>query len=298
MSKKIVGCVMGCNQPIATAAVMAVDCNGRMLDKCTTDEAGQFELVSSVSNDETFIVITAPGYEQVMCEGSVFDDGGAVELSNGNNLPAKLSVDAAKIKKYFPLILTGAGVLGCYVGDKQLQKRGARVGKVNYTPIILLGGVGVLGYLAYKYLPGWLQGGQSKNNDATTNANANAAAADKAANDAAGITQTISNSSAASAANTIYSTATATWATPLAQSDQDTIMWALLNNVNNAADLTAIITAFGTKSVGDNWYSICFSLGFGCDAVGLGQFLRLALDTDHINEINSYLSSMGINTQF
>jgi len=287
--KKIVGCVVDCDcNKIVGAEAMAVDCQGRMLDKCQTDEYGQFELKPSNTGEGTFILFKANGCQPVLTTADVVEKSSQIQLKAMN--PAA---------KYMPALIIVALIAGIYAGEK--ERGDNAVGSVNYTPFILLAVLGAGGIALYMWLTGDsspFKSGQAQNNSQTTATNTTATQQDAATLAAQGVNPTFTQSAFAQAANDIYSTATATWDSPLSQSDQDAIMWDVMNNINNAADLNALIAAFGTKKIGDNWYSVCFSLGFGCDAVGLGSFLKIALDSSHITEINNYLNSLNINYQF
>lgn len=165
-------------------------------------------------------------------------------------------------------------------------------------------GVAVLGigYLIAQKLGLFTQSGGSANNSGTTAANSSAAAASTAADQASGAKVTLSPNEIANIANQVYGAGTT--ATQL--SDLFT-MTNQLTQVNNAADLNAVIAAFGTKQMPANsfsaWSGTCMSLGISCTAVGLGDYVRVVYQYvdptgQALSDLNSYFSSQGINYTF
>ena len=168
-----------------------------------------------------------------------------------------------------------------------------KIGSIDYTPIIVLG---LLGGVAYWLLRpgGFLSSGNAQNNLGITAGNAASVSSDLQAAAANGSQQQQSSTALQAIATNIYNTGTADWTLPLSSSDQDSIVYQM-SLIGTLTDLLLVIQDFGTKNVGTHWYSVCLSLGVGCTAVSLNQFLVMVLDSDHLAQVNSDLQGNGIN---
>jgi hypothetical protein len=169
--------------------------------------------------------------------------------------------------------------------------------------IVPIGLIGIVAFALYKM--GIFSGtfsGSGANNQGTTDANASAASQAAAQAAAQGIKATLSPNEAASIANSVYSLGVnASDTSALSQITN------LLSQVNNIADLNAIIAAFGTKKIpsGDitAWYNTCLSLGVNCTSVGLGTFIDSVYQAydpsgGYLSNLNQFLQDQGINYSF
>jgi len=171
---------------------------------------------------------------------------------------------------------------GCYL----YQQKGRKVGDIG-GDLLMLGIVGVAGYLVYKnFLGGGT--GTSSNNTAIDQNTASTVANDQAAAAAQGIVQSISDSTLSTLANTLYYE----MGNGAAPSD-------VVNNVssvNNYADWLRLVQLYGTKKfdTGTSAFSSCSLLGLGCDSLDLGTTLKTFLPAAYLSNLNSYFSDQGI----
>jgi len=175
-----------------------------------------------------------------------------------------------------------------------------KVGSIDYTPFILVGVLGVGGYFLWK--SGFFSSGNALNNQAIANNNSASIASDLAAAKQAGEVQQQSNSALQAIAASIYTGLSQDIANNItnlqaSETAQDAAVYQF-SLIGSLVDLLLVIQYFGTKNIGTSFFSICQSLGLGCTAVGLQQYLDLTLDSDHIAQINQDLSGNGINYQF
>jgi hypothetical protein len=194
------------------------------------------------------------------------------------------------------------------------RRKKKKVGSIDWTPLIVLGVLGVGAAFAYKALFGSGSGGggglihsvlgptgTTTNNQATQNAQ-------NAANTAAGgmapapalPAPTITTSQAANAANTIFTTAlngASSIDGSVDDGDQDTITNQVLL-ANNISDLNLIIAAFGTRQVSGNFLDLCGVAGYDCTAVTLGPFLHMALSPANLAQLNDDIANSQINFSF
>ncbi len=138
---------------------------------------------------------------------------------------------------------------------------------------------------------GLFGGDNGSNNEEIDKTTSDATASDLQKEQAAGGFQTVSDTQLANAAAAIYTAGISDTI------DQDAIKWSIIQ-VNTNMDLLKLIQLFGTKKIAANAWSTCSLLGFNCQAVNLGAFVKVVLDNDHINDINNYLSAQGINYHF
>ena len=173
---------------------------------------------------------------------------------------------------------------------------GKQVGEINYTPIILVGALGLGVYLLWdKISAAFSSAANTGNNQAITDAANSSVQADIAAQTAAGGIMTISNAQASGIASQIYSLGIS--GNPVAQSDQDRMV-NLLIQVNSKLDLLNIEKYFGTKQAGSSFFSTCNLLGYNCQAYDLSAWLGATLDSAHIAKLNNFLSAQGIGIFF
>lgn len=165
------------------------------------------------------------------------------------------------------------------------------IGKVDYEKYILPVGIAVAGYFILRKF-GLLGSDANASNNAGILANEQATtAAALQAEKAKGGSQTISDSVLSGYATAIYQMGIQS--TP----DQDNIVYTVIN-VNTLTDLLRLIQLFATKQVAQSSFDTCSLLGFNCTSLDLSGFLHAVLDSQHLNTINNFLSSTGINYQF
>lgn len=171
------------------------------------------------------------------------------------------------------------------------------IGEINYTPIILVGALGVGVYLLWDKISSVFGGSAANagNNQGITDAAAGSVVSDINAQTAAGGIQTMPNAQASGIASQIYSLGIS--GNPVSQSDQDRMVQ-LLIQVNTPLDLLTIEKYFGTKQAGSSWFSTCNLMGFDCQAYDLSAWLGATLDSAHITKLNNYLSAQQIGIFF
>lgn len=174
---------------------------------------------------------------------------------------------------------------------------GKKVGEINYTPIILVGAIGLGIYLLWDKISAVFGGSAANaaNNDALTAGQASSVNTDIATQTAAGGLQTISNAEASGIAAQIYSLGIS--GNPVSQSNQDRMV-TLMIMVNTPLDLLTIEKYFGTKQADDSFFSSCNLLGTNCRAYDLASWLGATLDFPHLNKINNFYSAQQIGQQF
>lgn len=176
----------------------------------------------------------------------------------------------------------------CRIGTLHTPGRQG-IGKFDATdlivPAIVLGGAY---YLITQVLG---DGGTTSNNNAIDQNTAATVAADLAAAQAAGQTQTVSDSTLSSYADTLYQLMVSD---PINQA----AILGIMISVNNQVDFSRLEQLFGTRKANTGpWYSACALTSYQCDSVNLGTFLAVALDSTHRSEINSFYSMQGINSR-
>ena len=171
-----------------------------------------------------------------------------------------------------------------------------KIGSIDYTPIIVLGLLGGVAYWLFRP-GGFLSSGNAINNNQLAAGNSSSVNTDLTNAAAAGDQQQQSDTALQAIAASIFNTGTDNWTLPLSVSDQDSIVYQM-SLIGTLTDLLLVIKYFGTKNIGTHWYSVCLSLGFGCTAVSLNQFLAIVLDADHLKQVNDNLQGNGINYQF
>lgn len=165
-----------------------------------------------------------------------------------------------------------------------------KVGSTDYGWILPVGVIGILGYLAYTYFGGngSITDTGSNNSSIDTNSAATAAA-DLAKTQADGVTQILSDSTLNGIATTLFQLLGN-------DGDQSTIVNNVIQ-VNNAADWYRLVQLFGTKKFNSGGsFNSCALIGIGCDSYDLPGALRLVLDAQHLQDINSYFVDQGIGT--
>lgn len=76
-----------------------------------------------------------------------------------------------------------------------------------------------------------------------------------------------------------------------------------ISQINNLADLNAIIGYFGTRAINASlsYYTFCYTLGYDCTQVGLNQFINILYagdNAEYLVTLNGFLNDQGINYQF
>lgn len=162
--------------------------------------------------------------------------------------------------------------------------------------VVVLGAVGVGGYLVWKYVlsPGSNSGagaGTGGNNQQLSDATKAAAAATLAAQAAAGQTQTLSDVQLEAIASTVRQLGQGD-SPDLSQIEQELI------SVNNLTDLTKVIQYFGVVGVGGG--AFCDLMGIDCSTMNLASWVKVLYTNDPytLSSINSFYTAQGINFQF
>lgn len=167
----------------------------------------------------------------------------------------------------------------------------AKIGDLTelIVPVVVIGGM----YLLYNKLFGSDATSGGANNKVTDDSSKAAAAKDQAAAAAAGITQTLSNNTLNGYATDLYTKITNFTGDDLQMSD----IVAVADQVNNQADWNALVNYFGVRKFnsGMAYWSWCNLFGYDCTSMDLPSALRLVLDSDHKDALNSYFTMQGIN---
>ena len=273
---------------IPGASVLVVDQHGTAMGQgIAADNTGWFQLISPLLDQGYQLSISSVGYNGVLADPNVFASSLGIGLDPQGQELATVTVTPAA-KNYTPY-LVGGGVLAALLLLGGNKKKKAIGGLNPGSETLLVGGAVVLvgGYFLVKnILPSLNPFGKPAALDVTATTTAQTAALNQAK--AAGGSATYSADQYNGWANDIYQLGVTT---PINQS-------AIVNdvvNVNNMVDLQSLINAFGIKETGD--YP-CRSWGWFCTKYDLPSFLKFVLDTEHINNINLYLSAQGINYTF
>jgi hypothetical protein len=274
---------------IPGASISVVDKDGMALGQgIAADNTGWFQLISPLLDQGNQIAISSVGYDSVLANPNVFVSTAGLGLNpQGQELSAVTVTPGAK--NYTPY-LVGGGVLAAMLllGGKKKKKA---IGGLNaQSQTLLIGGAVVLvgGYFLVKKLIPSLNPFPAAANPVDETATKAAQAAALAQAKQSGQSATYSADQYIGWANDIYKLGTAS--TP----DQSAIVNDIVN-VNNMVDLQSLITAFGTKQGGG---FMCANFNMYCDTYDLNSFVKATLDTQHINNINLYLSAQGINYTF
>lgn len=166
-----------------------------------------------------------------------------------------------------------------------------KVGKIaDY--ILPLGVIGILGFLAYKFLGVAGNSATTQNNAAIDQTTASTAAADVKQSQEKGVPQTLSDSTLAGLANSIE-LAINSGSDPLTVENY-------VVQVQTDTDWFRLVQLYGTRKFnsGGVFSSCALSAGlWGCDSYDLQSSLRAFLPADKISNINTYFSDQGINAQ-
>lgn len=158
-------------------------------------------------------------------------------------------------------------------------------------PVVTIGGLGIVGYLAYTFLKGSTPGAGTTANNAAVNTNsANAAASSLAAAQAAGITQQLPDATLNGFATSLTNLITTQDTFPVDAATAMQIQNIVLN-VDTSVDWYRLVQLFGTKkyNAGGNW-SVCNWVGAWCQDADLPSLLRIALPASNLSTINSYFA--------
>lgn len=259
---------------------------------------GEFTITDSELDAGGQLLISYVGYQPVTISPSTANATGFIGLDpNPDTLQAAVVTPAtAKKSNMWPWLLGGGALL-------LLASSGKKKGKVSGTghevvDIALVGGAIAGAYfLVVKPILSGLGLSQSAAQKQTADAQQSAlqAAIDQAKASGQG-GQTYTQDQYTGWANDIYTqgTQSSMWnwtGTQAAPANQDAIVTDVIN-VNTMVDLQLLISAFGQRK------AQCVIWGIDCNTFDLPSFLKLVLDTIHINKINTYLADTGINYQF
>jgi len=129
----------------------------------------------------------------------------------------------------------------------------------------------------------------AQNNDQTASGTASANSAAIQAETAAGGFTTYSAANLQSFANDIYNNLQS------GSPNQDQVVRDVIQ-ANTLLDWLYVKQDFGTKSFNTgSWLSLCAVAQVNCTTLDLDSALKASLDSAHINTINNYFSSQGIN---
>jgi hypothetical protein len=289
------------NTVLPGASVLVIDASGSPTAVGTAADAnGYFSISSPALGTGSALAITNVGYTGVLFTPNFSNTYQAIGLDRDNEQLATATVTATvKKKNVVPWVLGGGALLLLALsGKKKKRKMGAvdpeliRVGE--FTALAVGGYFLVLRPLLQKL---GLQNSpeQKATLDAQKQALADAVA--KAQAEGARTTPSYPTDQFTAWANDIFNLGTS--GTPVSADNQDSIVHDVIN-VNTLIDLQQLINAFGIRTVGGGFFSLCnLSLGtLSCPHLDLPGFLRQALDSQHVNAINNFLSSTGINYVF
>jgi hypothetical protein len=185
-----------------------------------------------------------------------------------------------------PLPVIGA-LAGLALMSSKKKVGDAGGGSFNYTPLVIIGGIGVLAYVILNKLT---PGPSGKTTDAPAIAAQTAATQAAAlASAAAKQTATMNSAQANSIATDLY-TQFGTYSSfsggitdaAAAQIVQD------MNQINNDTDFYAVSAAFGTKQLQ------CNIVGYGCTSMDLLTALETFLNSDNKTFINNNFTTQGM----
>lgn len=298
---KIVGCIYdeGTNSKLQSASVKVVKKNGSVAQSAQTDNAGEFALNSPDLDKGAMVLISCPGYQQILVDPKLFLACSEVGLMPGTGLPAKIISLPANQQKAIKiaLALAAAGTAAYFIFRKK-KKKGQGMGSIDYTPFLLLAALGIAGYVVYEKFFGGGAGtaASAANKTAVTTTNATATAQTQADIAATGQTPTLTASQLSSNANSIFSLGLT--GNPVPDDDQEQIRDIVIE-CNNDADWIGLVSAFGTKNVSSAGFLQQNTSGgnLSSNADDLPTFLRGTLDQSYIDSINDFFTNTGINAQ-
>lgn len=273
--------------------VMVVDNDGKPLGGATVaDVTGNFSIASPILDNGGKLMISHVGYQSVIADPSVFNESGGLGLERAtDSMQAAVVTAKAPSKNLTPLLLVGGAGLALMLLSGKRKKESVGAFDFDWTklilPAVLVGG----GYWIYtKIKPG--PTGTTSNNAITDSNTANAADEAVKKAQAAGIVQTLDDNTINSLANTLYQQLA-----PI--SDQDPVdQTAVRNNVirvNTQLDWSKLVQSFGSRKFNTGGaFSICSWTGLQCTSLDLGAALKLALDTSHISDINTFFAGQNI----
>ena len=258
------------------------------------DANGFFNVTSTALDMGGKLLFSNVGYKSVLADPATVAGTATMGLQQDPEALSQVTVTAQLPKKNNALLyVAGGGLLLLLMSS---GKKKGRMGAVNvdWSKIAITGGVLVGGFFIGKaLLQKWgILSSPSAQDIATTAAQTqslNQAKATAAASGSGGASYTADQYTGW--ANDIYQQARVTDTTPIPVANQIAIVEDI-TNANNMVDLQSIISAFGIRQ------AKCFAFNLGCTNYDLPAFIKLALDADHINNINQYLSAQSINYQF
>jgi hypothetical protein len=282
---------------IPGASISVVDPSGNSLGTgIAADNTGWFQLISPLLDQGNKIWISSVGYTSAMVDPNVFvaSMGLGLDPTSDSLQAVTVTPGSSSSSKYTPY-LVGGGILALLLLMGGKKKKMDTMGGLNANSETLLIGGGVVlvgGYFLVKKLLPSLNPFPSATNPLDVTATTNAQAAALAQAKASGQSTTYSADQYTGWANDIYKLGTS--GSPVDQTSQSAIVNDVVN-CNNMVDLQSLISAFGTKQAGG---TMCSLFNMYCDTYDLPSFLKTVLDTQHINNINQYLSDQGINYTF
>jgi hypothetical protein len=283
------------NQPVPSASVSVVNSNGNALGGgAIANASGTFTITSSLLDSGAQLLVTSVGYQPVIADPYAIQASGNVGLiESAQTLPAAVvtpgSGSGSASTNYLPYLLGGAALLFLLWPGKKKKSIGD-VG-FDYTKLAITGGVLVGGYFAGKAILQKLGILTPPNPTtvATTSAQAASLAAAQTAAAASGTGKaSYTTDQYTGWANDIF---TQGYGMDLSQDTMNTVVNDV-TNVNNMVDLQSLISAFGVRQAS------CGIFGTGCSNYDLPTFLKLILDSFHIDTINQYLAAQNINYTF
>jgi uncharacterized membrane protein YdcZ (DUF606 family) len=278
----------GTGQAVPNAVIYTQDAAGNAVGVGRSNELGNF--TAPVSENNPTILVAASGYAPIQVDTGEISDTGNIQmtpqaLAAGQATTVIPNTTASSVPWW--VWVAGVGLVLYSTETKKSKKIGD--GASSY---ILPVGIVIAGYFILSKL-GVFGDTAGDKNAASINDTTLQGAADSLANaQAAGDPITISRAEAATIASTVFNAGTAD---PV---DMDTIQNQVIQ-ANSLSDLLLIIQAFGTKSAGGTACSLFGNiLSSTCATYTLPSFLRATLDPSHMQAVNGYFSSMGINYQF
>jgi hypothetical protein len=170
-----------------------------------------------------------------------------------------------------------------------------KIGGIDGSTILVLGVVGVGGYLLYNAIA---NNASAQNNTQYGFRAASAVNKDISTATAAGAQQILSSSQIADDAISIgqlgqTTDSAAKGGAGADQSSQDEIV-SILDTYKSLLDWYLLVQDFGTRQVATSNFSMCATFSIFCTVVDLQTFLAAALDAAHVNEVNANFVSNGL----
>jgi hypothetical protein len=276
----------GTGQAVPGAIIYTQDDNGNAAAIARGNDLGSF--AAGVSENNPTVLVVAPGYAARQVDTGEINDTGNIQLTplalSGGQATTVIPNNTASAVPWWVWV-SGVGLVLYATETKQSKKIG------DASSYILPLGIVIAGYFILSKF-GLFGNSAADQNTASINDTTLKGADDSLAQaQAAGDPVTLTSAEAATIASTIFNAG----ADPV---DQGTIQNQIIQ-ANTLSDLLLIIKAFGTKQAGGTACSLFGNfLSATCTTYTLPSFLRATLDAQHLQTVNGYFSSMGINYQF